>query len=98
MFLENFWQRGERRLVWLKKFKAAVVQRDIALIEKLLSDIPEFNSVEDMKEARYLTEEAILVAEALKNETAVSMAQMKKNIDFLNVTKRDKHSRFDITS
>jgi mRNA deadenylase 3'-5' endonuclease subunit Ccr4 len=84
--------------VWLKKFKAAVVQRDIALIDKLLSDIPEFNSVEDMKEARYLTEEAILVAEALKNETAVSMAQMKKNIDFLNVTKRDKHSRFDITS
>jgi len=68
--------------MWLKELKIAVIQKNVEQVEKTL----------------YLLEEAKSIVQGLKDETAESMAQMKKNIDFLNSATADKTAKFDITS
>ena len=84
--------------MWLNRLKVAVVQRDTELLETLLDDLPLLEDARDIEEALYLLAEATKIVQELKDETAASMVQMKKNIDFLNVTKREQTSKFDITS
>ena len=84
--------------IWLNALKGAVVQRDVAQLEKLLETIPNFDTLEDMQTALYLFQEAKRVVEDVKGQTERSMAQMKKNIDFLNSATADKRASFDITS
>jgi len=87
-----------KQQIWLKELKGAVVQRNVEQIEKLLEDVPSFNTLKEMQTTLYLLEEAKRVVESLKKETAISMAQMKKNIDFLNSATAEKRASFDITS
>ncbi|SFV55305.1 hypothetical protein MNB_SM-5-54 [hydrothermal vent metagenome] len=84
--------------IWLNALKGAVVQKDVAQLEKLLETIPNFDTLEDMQTALYLFQEAKRVVEDVKGQTERSMAQMKKNIDFLNSATADKRASFDITS
>jgi len=84
--------------MWLNQLKIAVVQKDIDQIDKLLEDIPTLNNTKEMKEAASLLQEATKIVEKLKDETATSMQQMKKNIDFLNSATANKTAKFDITS
>jgi len=87
-----------KQQIWLKKLKGAVVQRNVEQVEKLLEDVPSFDTLKEMQTTLYLLEEAKRVVESLKKETAISMAQMKKNIDFLSSATADKRASFDITS
>ena len=98
MSLKGFWTHGERLQVWLNQLKAAVVQKDIELLDKLLDDIPELTDVKEIEQAHFLLKEATVIVQKLKDDTANSMVQMKKNIDFLNSTKIERSSKFDITS
>ena len=84
--------------MWLKQLKIAVIQQDIEQIEKLLESIPVLNNTKEMEEAAYLLQDAVKRVEKLKNKTAASMQQMKKNIDFLNSATANKTAKFDITS
>jgi len=84
--------------MWLNKLKVAVVQRDTELLETLLDDLPQLEDTKDIEEALYLLAEATKIVQELKDETAASMVQMKKNIDFLNSTTANKTAKFDITS
>jgi len=87
-----------KQQIWLKKLKGAVVQRNVEQVEKLLEDVPSFDTLKEMQTTLYLLEEAKRVVESLKKETAISMVQMKKNIDFLSSATADKRASFDITS
>ena len=89
---------GEKLRMWLKKLKIAVVQKDIKSLDTLLNDIPTLKDMKEMEEALYLLQEAQRIIQILKNETTVSMSQIKKNIDFLNSTTANKTAQFDITS
>jgi len=84
--------------MWLKELKAAVVQKDTKQLEKLLENIPTLENSKEIETALYLFEEAKRIVEGLKKETAASMAQMKKNIEFLSSTTADKKAKFDVTS
>jgi hypothetical protein len=84
--------------MWLNQLKIAVVQQDVELLNKLIEDIPTFDDGDKIEEALYLLKEATEIVEGLKDETAESMKQMKKNIDFLNSATADKTAKFDITS
>jgi len=84
--------------IWLNALKGAVVQKNVAQLEKLLETIPSFDTLEEMQTALYLFQEAKRVVEGLKEQTTLSMAQMKKNIAFLNSATADKRASFDITS
>ena len=89
---------GEKLRMWLKKLKIALVQKDIKSLGVLLDDIPTLEDAKEIEEALYLLQEAQKIVQNLKDETASSMAQMKKNIDFLNATTANKTAQFDITS
>ncbi len=84
--------------MWLNQLKIAVVQKDVALLGSLLEEIPTLEDAKEIEQARFLLKEATEIVQKLKDDTAASMVQMKKNIDFLNSTKVDKTSKFDITS
>ncbi|MBD3797547.1 MAG: hypothetical protein IE887_07375 [Campylobacterales bacterium] len=84
--------------MWLNKLKVAIIQKDVAQLEKLLDETPQLEKKEDIQSAIYLFNAAIELLETLKAQTADSMHQIKKNIDFLNSTKRDSINSLDITS
>jgi len=84
--------------MWLNKLKVAVVQKDVELLETLLDDLPELQDSKEIEEVLYLLKEAVQIIQQLKDETATSMQQMKKNIVFLNSTTANKTAKFDITS
>ncbi len=84
--------------MWLNALKVAVVEKDTNKFENLLKDIPTYSDKKEIEEALFLIEAAKEILETLKSETKTSMVQMKKNIDFLNSTRVEKASRFDITS
>jgi len=98
MFLKGFWMLGERLQVWLNQLKVAVVQKDVELLGKLLKEVPALEDSKEIEQARFLLKEATAIVQKLKDDTAASMVQMKKNLDFLNSTKVEMPSKFDITS
>ena len=84
--------------MWLNQLKIAIVQKDMKLLASLLSDIPTLEDKKEIENALYLLKEATTLMESLKNETAASMAQVKKNIDFLNSAQANKTAKFDVSS
>ena len=84
--------------MWLNKFKIALAQKDIKTIEKLLDETPAFDDVEDAKKASFLLQEALALFNGLKDEASTSMKQIKRNIDFVNVTSSKPSNTLDIKS
>ncbi len=84
--------------MWLKNFKIAIVQKDLTKINQLLDEMPHFEDLEEMKEASYLTQEALQLVTSLKNSDAEEMKQLQKNIKFLKSTQRDTPAKLDIKS
>ena len=76
----------------------AIIEQDVDTISNLLDSMMEIEDVQEAKRALYLLAEASMLVSDLKDETAASMAQMKKNIDFLKSTEAPAVNKFDITS
>ncbi|NPA60025.1 MAG: hypothetical protein GXO30_06135 [Epsilonproteobacteria bacterium] len=83
--------------MWLNKLKIAIAQEDTDSLDKLMQNIPQLKDIREMKSAVYLLKEATCIVEKLKKDSANSMKQIKKNLDFLNATKESKVSSFDVT-
>lgn len=96
MFSRGFLKRGERPPMWLDKLKIAVIEGDVASLQKLLSDVPELKEKREREEALYLLKEATSQMQKLKDETLISMQQMKKNIAFLHSTDSRSFKNLDI--
>ena len=84
--------------MWLKSFKIAIVQKDLDKIASLLDEMPNFEHLEEMEEAAYLTQEALQLVTALKNRDAEAMKQLQKNIQFLKSTRNETPAKLDIKS
>jgi len=84
--------------VWLDSLKIAIIERDADKMGELFSDIPQFETLEDMKSAHSLIKEAMVVLYELQDETAKAMKQIKKNMEFLDSTQLPKQGTFDIKS
>ena len=89
---------GENQLMWLKELQIAIIEQNTKKIGELLENPVEFTSFEEMKRAQYLLAEASELLHTLKDKTATTMQQLKKNIDFLKVTERKNPNRLDIRS
>ena len=98
MFLKGFWKLGEKQHMWSTKLKIALVQKNVDQIEQLVDKIPKFDSVKETKEAMFLLREAMELLFILKDEAGESMRQIKKNMDFLNLTEPQKVIKLDIKS
>ena len=84
--------------MWLKQLKIAIIEKDIEKLDTLTEDIPPLNSPEELQEAMALLKEATNLLQGLKNSTAESMAQLKKNISFLKSTQEKRTHKLDIKS
>lgn len=84
--------------MWLHELKIAIVEKDINKLNLLLDNIPQLEKPEETDSALCLLEEASTIVLDLKESTAASMAQMKKNINFLKSTQAPSANKFDIKS
>lgn len=101
MFLECFWKLGEKSQMWTNKLKLAIIQKDTDSLIKLLDDVPKFDIADNPKEIEevmYLLREAVVLLQTLKDETAVSMRQIKNNLSFLKSMQGDVVSKLDVMS
>jgi hypothetical protein len=84
--------------MWLKQFKIAIIEKDVQKLEKLMDEVPTLESQEELQEAIALLKEATDLVQGLKDSTAESMAQIKKNINFLKSTQEGRVHKLDIKS
>jgi hypothetical protein len=84
--------------MWLRKFKLAVVQKDVETIDRLLDKMPSFEKLEELEEAAYLIKEAYTLMAALQSDNESTMQQLQKNIKFLKATQNEAPKKLDITS
>ena len=82
--------------MWLKKLQIAIIEKNTDAIEKLLDTPPEFDNMKDVESAMYLLREAAELVYTLKDETALVIKQLKKNIDFLKSTQPSTVNKLDI--
>ncbi|MEA3522194.1 MAG: hypothetical protein U9R50_04400 [Campylobacterota bacterium] len=80
---------------WLLEFKIALAEKDILKIGELTKKLPKSDSVIDMTEALYLTQEADKLAQSLRSEALESKNKLQKSIDFMQSTQTDTPSKFD---
>ena len=98
MFSKVFWRRGEKRMNWADELKVAIVTKNPSEISHLIDELPDFENVQEMKNALYLIKEAYIVMQELKDETLFQMNQIKKNIEFLESTPPQQINSLDISS
>ena len=98
MFLKAFYRHGEKLQMWLTKLKIAIVEKNTDELSRLMENIPELEGIDKLTEAVYLLREATELVYTLQNESAASMNQIKKNLDFLKSTAEVTLSKLDITS
>jgi len=84
--------------MWLTKLKIAIIEKNPDALNRLLDDIPQLQSPKEIEEAVYLLKEATALINDLKDETKVSMKQIKKNLDFLRSTDIPTSKKLDIRS
>ncbi|MBU0720397.1 hypothetical protein KJ877_03580 [bacterium] len=84
--------------MWLTKLKIAIIEKNTDALNKLLEDIPELSGANETQEAIYLLREAAELVHGLQDDTANSMKQIKKNLQFLRSTESRSSSKFDIRS
>ncbi len=78
---------------WLKLFKIALIEEDIKGIDTLLSEIPEFKKIEDMRSAYTLIGEAKKKFEDEQSIIQQKMNKMQQAKKFLTI--KEHESRFD---
>jgi len=84
--------------MWLNQLKIAIIEKNIDKINHLMANLPQLDNLADAEQALALTNEAEKLVLNLKDDTAISMKQMKKNIDFLKSTQAPRSAKLDIKS
>lgn len=84
--------------MWLTKFKIAIIEKNTNNLYKLMDEVPKLENLEEIEEALYLLKEATTLVSSLKDDTSVSMKQLKRNIDFLKSTQAPRKNQLDIKS
>ena len=98
MFSKAFQKLGEKLQVWINKFKIAIAAKDGEAIDKLLSEIPSYEDIDEARNALFLIKEATVVIQNLQNETSLHLRHLKKHIEFLDSTQEPDSSKLDIKS
>ena len=70
------------------------MEEDELKIETLIDELPQFKSLEEMKEAAYMMQEVHNFLNREKNNYASKLVKLKKQKEFLNTTVK-KQSSFD---
>ncbi|EQB39177.1 hypothetical protein M947_08460 [Sulfurimonas hongkongensis] len=88
---------GERLLnMWINKLQIAIIEKDADSIDALVQEAPKFENTKEIERAMYLLREAMELIYTLKDETALTMKQLKKNIRFIESTQSQTQNRLDV--
>lgn len=79
---------------WVKELKIAIAEENPSKIEQLINSLPQFDSLEQMKEAAFLMQEAHTFMTLEKDKAASILLKIKKQKAFLNATS-SQNSSFD---
>ena len=71
---------------WVDQLKIALIEKDEAKIEKLIEKLPDFNSIDEMKEAAFMMQEAHDFLTSQKEKYATKLLKIKKQKEFLNTS------------
>ena len=82
--------------MWIKRLQIAIIEKNAEAIDTLMGETPEFENTRDIETAMYLLREALELIYTLKDETAVTIKQLKKNINFLASTQTQTHNKLDV--
>jgi len=83
--------------MWVNNLKIAIVQKDVEKIDALLDDVPSLSDEKEIEEVVYLLREASLLVHTLKDEIAVSMEKIQKNIKFIRAAESAKKNKLDVS-
>lgn len=84
--------------MWLTKLKIAIIEKNTEALDALMGDIPQLGTKEDLEQAVYLLREASELVYTLQEDASKSMAQIKKNLQFLRSTDIPTSKKLDIKS
>jgi hypothetical protein len=83
---------------WFDKLKVAIVTKDTNQIKLLTKELPKFESVEELRKAQHLINEAYKQMLTLRDDTSSQLSKIKRSIEFIESTHLDKKQGLDITS
>ncbi|MEN4045793.1 MULTISPECIES: hypothetical protein [Sulfurimonas] len=84
--------------MWHTKLQIAIIEKNAQRIDILVSQMPKFETIEQMKSAALLIKEALKVVRQLKSETGETLKKLRQHQDFLGATAPMTNNKFDITS
>lgn len=82
--------------MWLTKFKTALILEDFDSISRLLDEMPQFETLQQMEEASYLLAQTKTSVEKHKSQTAHVLQQLKNNLNFLKSTQTEPPSSLNL--
>ena len=82
--------------MWLNKLQIALIEKDTEKIDALLNSMPQFEKLGDIEQAFYLLKNVSTLLHELRDQTSLSMKQLKKHMDFMNSTQSPNKSKLDI--
>lgn len=82
--------------MWLTKFKTALVLEDFENISKLLEEVPQFETLQQMEEASYLLAQTKTLVEKNKLQTAHVLQQLQNSLNFLKSTQSEPPSTLNL--
>ena len=71
---------------WLEKFKVSIIDKDFSEIERLLEEMPEIKSINDLRTSVALINEAKKLLAQEQNLLRENMAKIQKSKQFLSQT------------
>jgi Arc/MetJ-type ribon-helix-helix transcriptional regulator len=83
--------------MWIEKLQIAIIEKDTDGIDELVSNMPDFTTLDEVKSASSLIKEALKLLKELKKDTGDTLAKLKKHKDFLYVTQQQTN-KFDVVS
>lgn len=82
-------------MAWLRELRIAVIEKDIEKLDILTVELPLLETFQDKKDALFLLGEALVILQNGREDTKKALTQLRKNINFLNVTKEVGTSSID---
>jgi hypothetical protein len=77
---------------WFNSLKSAIVSEDLNYLETLSQrELPEFFSIEEMKDAQFLIREALIYLVNFRDEVGQNMEKVERNIKSMKALLEPQH-------
>lgn len=82
---------------YLNSLKVALLLKDLKLLEELMYSMPDFSSLDELRLASSLMQEARVLFECEKEKSSKTLKELKRTKALLNSSKDNRHQTLDLT-